>query len=241
MSLETKRENAIPKRNEGLQSKTENLTGPKVKDPYYIDDYALGRLTEIHKRARSYYDGMAQSYQELGLGPIDMNVLQKLQDGDLVEFKKQFFDRIEKELDKFNVKIEEVRENWKKGTNIPYDKFETSIELNRKHLERVRGMEPNIELDLNNFSLDNGEVLFTDEDIERMRLKKVAVYLDNAAKQEFVIIAENILNDLTKLKTIMERNGLKYIFGRNQIFEIHDSYGEQKISFNKKIVNQIQH
>jgi len=53
-------------------------------------------------------------------------------------------------------------------------------------------------------------------------------------------LTETILKDLNKLQVILQRNGMKSIFGRGRVFEIQESAQEQKIYFNKTIVNKIQ-
>jgi len=243
MSLTSKTENAIPSRTQGLTSKKEIYFGPKEqkeKKPYYVDEYLLKRLISIHSLALSYYDAMAQSFKGLKFEDINMEILQRLQDNDLSDFKQQFFAHIESELDKAGIRNELMRAKLREGTDAPWNEFAKSIQTNCEHVQRVRTMQPDARLDLNNYSVKNGSVVFSDTDKERMKAKQATVYLDSQAKQQFIMLTETILKDLNKLQVILQRNGMKSIFGRGRVFEIQESAQEQKIYFNKTIVNKIQ-
>jgi len=241
MSLTSKTEPAIPLHTEGLKSKKEVYFAPREKnEPYYVDTYSLQRLIEIHRRALSYYNGMAQSFKSLELGPVTMEILQKLQDNDLSEFKKRFFARIEAELDKAGIRNEQIRINLREGTDRPWNIFEQSIETNQEHVKRIRVSQPGIRLDLNNYSVNNNEVVFSEADQQRLRDTQATVYLDTQAKQSFSMLVETILSNLSKLNIICERNGIKAVFGHDQVIRMTNTPQKQEFTFNKTIINRVQ-
>ena len=239
MSLESKRSNLIASHSDGLASRKENINGPKKNEPYFVDEKNLHNLIQQQKSALHWYNQLLQSYLSLDLGPGNMETLQKLQDGDLNEFKVQFFAKVESELAKTGITNSQILETLRAGTDQPWITFIKSIEVNNSQIDRIRKLYPDVRLDMNYFSIKNNTVMFDNEDQERMKNERASVYLDSTAKQSFSMLCETILQDLNKLNTRCQDNGIKVMFGGDGVFSILQNAGRQTIHFNKTIINHI--
>lgn len=213
------------------------------QEPYSVNSYLYSNLIEIHNRALGYFAGFATGYQALKIGNVSMDILQRISNNDLADIEKIYFDRIEANIERLGQTNEIIKENMRRGTEVPWNQFKQSVENNINNLQRVRQSQPDIadQLDISNYSLDNGVLKFTAEDKEKLRQRYCTVYLDTPAKKEFAKLCEDILKQLDELNIILVRNGMKSVFGYKNVFEIHESAEAQTIFFNKDFLKHIIH
>ncbi|MCK9282319.1 MAG: hypothetical protein M0P71_17015 [Melioribacteraceae bacterium] len=241
MTLQSKKSNLIASHADGLSSRKENVGDKEKKpEPYFINTRYLHDLIEIHTRALSFYNGMAVSYKTLELEPLTPAIFQQLEYNDLAEMKQKYFARIESELDKAGIKNEQIRINMREGTDKPWHDFVTSIEKNIGLIAMVQSHQPDVKIDLNSYSIENGEIMFTEADKEKIKLNRASVYLDSAAKEKYAMLCQTIIGDLAKLRIILKENGIKETFGYDATFRIENTPEGQIVSFNKVITNHIQ-
>lgn len=242
-SLQSRKENFRPSHNSGLKSVQTSYPNrnqePANQEPYFVNETLHQNLCEIHNRALTFYRGLCDSYSTLKLGPITIEVLRRITDNDLAEIEQKVYSDIEGTLAKLKIENEILLNNLSTGMDEPLNKFKKSVEINLAHLQRVRQSQPELTLDISNYSIVNGEILFSDLNKQRIREKYCVIYIDNPQKAHFVEVAENIMKGLIELKAILARNNIKSLFGYAQTFEILEDAQNQTIHYNKDILKQI--
>ena len=230
-----------PARTNGLKTRTELLLHDTEPEAYFTDEHLFTEMVGVHNIALKHFQGFANDYQCLGFGPANLEIVQRISSGDLAEIEKRFYNDVEVNLAKLGMTNQNVLDKLRNGTDTPLLKFKQNTASNIESIERIKKMfSPNIRLSVANYSFTkDGNILFSEADTLKMKKEHCQTFVNNSVQKEFIGLVESTLQQLTEIKSILNRNGLRYMWGYNNLFSIEENGQEQTLVYNKKIITNI--
>ena len=153
----------------------------------------------------------------LKFGPIQENDFREILDSNFTNLEKKYFTSITTDLEKFNLTNEFVKASLLDGTEISWTIFKANTLKNLADIDYVahRPNWTNIRLDINIYTLENGELSFTDSDRLRVKEKYCLTFIDSEPKREFLRMTLETLDRLKQLQVILLKNGFFDLFGKD--------------------------
>ena len=191
----------------------------QYKEPYYFNKLLFNGICQLHASELRHYQAIATDYKILDFGNITIQDFLDIESSNFSNIEKRFFENIEENIAKLNLSNEFVKNNLRNGSEIPFNDFREktlanldSIDFNKKH-------GPPMPLSIQNYTLRNGTLTFTDEDRERIKNNHCITLLDTDTRRQFAHLAEQTFENLKKLKAILVKDNSSLLFGVKACFD----------------------
>ncbi|MEI6049108.1 MAG: hypothetical protein WCS03_09445 [Bacteroidota bacterium] len=218
----------------------------QFEPPYFVNNYLLKQICSLHTISLPCFSGIASDFKLLNFGNITIEDFENILGSNFKDIEQRFYGEIRKNIARLGIENETICNNLIAGTEAPLLEFKNRTLKNLEDINYNRRPTPdNVHnyLSIQNYTLIDGDVLFTDLDKQRIQEKYCTINLDTPIKSQVVKITDEILKGVDELKIILSRNNIRTIFGYGEVFEICDIDGEngieQTVFFNRQILNLI--
>jgi hypothetical protein len=189
------------------------------KEPYYFNAVMFKMICQLHESSLKHYAAIADSFLLLNFGPITLTDFQQIEAQNFSSIQKRFFEGIEDNIQKLNLTNDFVKNNLRSGTDEPYNIFHEKASMSLENIRYSKSQGPPLPLSVNNYTLKNGTVTFTDENREKIKADHCTTRLDSDTRKHFAALAESTLKNLQELKAILINNNAGNLFGRSACFD----------------------
>jgi hypothetical protein len=217
-----------------LTSQKSNSLPDREKEAYFINEILYQKYCSLHNETLEYWQKLAAGYNSLGIGTLTAEILRKISKNDFAGIEKNVNEDIEKSLKKTGVTNEIVLKNLRKGTDLPYTRFKLQAELDLLQINRIRRTHPEMDLNPDVYSIEDGAISFNDESKARIKEKYCTIRIDTQAKREFQQLTETTLENLSAIKAILLKNGITAMLGDGHLFSETEG-----IALNKAVMKYI--
>jgi len=233
----------VPKKSMDLTSRKEILQPSRrakpEPEPYSEDSYLHHEICSFHNRCLGHYQAIAAGYEKLNIGCIDLEIFHQIQSRNLSQIKSRYYKILDDEMEKMHLTNPVLIHNFKEGADEPFLSFENVVktELDQIAQKQINSGQ-NIIVNISHYTIKSDKIEFTEANKEYLLNTFCRSFLDSDAKKNFVKKVDETLKNFSELKSILNKNGGRYVFGGlDSIFELNPA--TQEIIFNKKIVNLI--
>ena len=215
-NLETAKQKAGKKGvSETIRAAIKNMADQEPKPAkvgYFIHERYYQDLINIHSRAIQDLKRIAKDFQTLSIGFITLVDLKEMIES--INFKNiqgRYFEAINKDLDKIESRV--LRSKMSEDTESAFLEWKQQAENDiTAFRERASYANKSYTLLLSHFTVKDGEILFTPENEEFIKLTYCTVFVDNPIKERFVELLESCLKDMNEMKAILNRNNIGLLF-----------------------------
>lgn len=228
---------------DGIKSKTSNFrpdAEPTKSEPYYIKESDYRDVCGVHQLALQYLQKIAVDFAKLNLSKLTMPELQIFATRDFKNTRNRYFQNIEADISKLQLGSDIIKENMRVGTAEVFKEFENKTMQNLDNFQRLDFSSGRYHhLSVSNYTIQNGEVLFTDDNRKNIKDVFCTIYIDLPVKERFVQIQEEVFKGLKELKVMLIENHVGSLFSVPGDPGLYDEDGTEVFS-DKEFVQYIE-
>jgi hypothetical protein len=206
------------------------------KEPYYFNALLFNAICQLHVSCLKHYQNIANDFLMLKFGNITLNDFARIEANDFSDIQKRFYNEIEGDILKLQLTNELLKNNLRSGTEEPFLQFKTKVLVSLDLIDFSKKHGPPLPLSIQNYTLKNGLVTFTDSDREKIKLNHCTTLLDTESRRHFAKLAEQTFENLKELKAILVKDNSSKLFGRRACFDEDDEqvfYDRETLKFIK--------
>lgn len=183
-------------------------------------------LIAVHQLALKPLQGIVEVFKQLQIG-ITMKDIQQIRGRDYANIKTRFLKSYEAEMKTYG-RSQLLREHLSALIEQKFEAFKAEAEVALKRFEDSRFFagETFTEVAVENFSLDEGEIKFSDFDKERIKANFCTISINTPEKEEFYKLLFQGHEILSRLKEIIVANNICPLFSIPGEIGIYDESRE---------------